>query len=173
MKNEIVVLFGPEGGNTEKVAHLIAEKIGSEKCTVIPVTQAGINEIKSYNKLIIGGATIGTHNWSHDNTSKDWDKFLPEFRKANFIGKKIALFGLGDQIAYTNHFVDDMRLLYDAVINNGGTVIGQWPTDGYDFNESAAIIDGKFVGLAIDEDHQEDMTNARVEKWVKDILQMF
>lgn len=173
MKDQIVVLYGPEGGNTEKVAQLIAEKIGNERCSVVPVTEAGIKEIESYNNLIIGGATIGTHNWSHDNTSKDWDKFLPEFRKADFTGKKIALFGLGDQIAYTNHFVDDMRLLYDAVVENGGKVIGQWPTDGYDFNESAAVVDGKFVGLAVDEDHQEEMTTPRVEKWVKEILQAF
>ena len=66
-----------------------------------------------------------------------------------------------------------MRLLYDAIIENGGTVIGQWPTEGYDFNESAAVIDGKFVGLAVDEDHQEEMTTPRVEKWVKEILQAF
>ena len=35
--DKIAVLFGPVGGSTEKIARLIAEKIGAEKCDLVPV----------------------------------------------------------------------------------------------------------------------------------------
>ncbi|RMF69726.1 MAG: flavodoxin FldA, partial [Cyanobacteria bacterium J069] len=48
-----------------------------------------------------------------------------------------------------------------------------WPTDGYDFNESKAVRDGKFVGLAIDEDNQSDLTTERIQSWVAQLKREF
>ncbi|MFN9675593.1 MAG: flavodoxin FldA, partial [Microcystis sp.] len=48
----------------------------------------------------------------------------------------------------------------------GGKTVGYWPTDGYDFNESKALKNGKFVGLALDEDNQSDLTEQRIKTWV-------
>lgn len=45
--------------------------------------------------------------------------------------------------------------------------------DGYDFNESKAVVDGKFLGLAIDEDNQSDMTELRVKSWVSQLKKEF
>ena len=171
MKDQIAVLYGPKGGNTENAAKLIVKNIGSNG-VLIPVTEVDEHTLDNFSKLVVG-SSIGTHTWMHENTSHDWDAFLPKFRKINFEGKKVAIFGLGDQLAYTNNFVDHMRIIYDIVIENHGTVIGSWPTDGYDFNESASIIDGKFVGLPIDEDFQEELTEQRIKQWVKEIVNNF
>lgn len=173
MKSKIAVLFGPLGGNTERVAKLIYEKIGADKCDLIPVKDASIETILGYNSLIIGGSTIGTHTWSHANTSKDWDEFLPKFRKVDCKGKKVAIFGLGDHIAYTNHFVDDMKIIYDILSENQATIIGQVSTAGYEFNESAAVINDKFVGLPLDEDHEDEKTGERLDHWLADLLKQF
>ena len=35
MEKKIAVLFGREGGNTERVANLIADSIGKEKCVLL------------------------------------------------------------------------------------------------------------------------------------------
>ncbi|MFA6402469.1 MAG: flavodoxin [Salinivirgaceae bacterium] len=166
MKNKIAVLYGPVGGNTERIAKLIANKIGIEKIVLIPVKEANKDSLSEYKSLIIGGSTIGTHTWSHKNTSSDWDQFMPTFKTIDFTGKKVAIFGLGDQLAYTNNFVDDMRTFYNVLVENGATVIGQWPTEGYEFNESAAIVDGKFVGLPLNEDHEEELSDSRIESWL-------
>jgi flavodoxin I len=167
MKNKIAILYGPKGGNTEKAAKLIAKKIGPDKCDLILVKEADEDSIASYNSLIIGGSTIGTHNWSMPNSSTDWDEFLPKFKKTDFKNKKVAIFGLGDHLGYPNTFVDGMRTIYDILIENNATVLGQCATDDYEFNESQAIVDDKFVGLPIDEDYEEELTENRIEQWIK------
>ncbi|MGE4288312.1 MAG: flavodoxin [Salinivirgaceae bacterium] len=171
MKDKIAVLYGPVGGNTEKVATLVAKKIGAEKCDLIPVKDVNEETIKMYPSFIIGSSTIGTHNWTHKNTSSDWDEFMPRFRNLNFDGKKVAIFGLGDQLAYPNNFVDHMRTLYDVLIESKATILGHWKTDEYEFNESAAVIDNQFVGLPVDEDYQDELTEQRVDAWLNTFLQ--
>lgn len=173
MSEQIAVLFGPVGGNAEKVANLIKNKLGSNNCILLNVSKADETLIKKYDKIIFGVSTIGTHTWTDEKSASDWDVFLPKFRNIDFAGKSVAIYGLGDQIAYANHFVDDMKIVYDIVIQQGGKVVGHWPTDGYDFNDSEAIIDKMFVGLAIDEDRQKDLTEERVSSWIDKIVSVW
>ena len=50
-------------------------------------------------------------------------------------------------------------------------IVGHWPTEGYHFEASKGLADDKhFLGLAIDEDRQPELTNERVDKWVKQIF---
>ncbi|NMG60515.1 flavodoxin FldA, partial [Geitlerinema sp. P-1104] len=55
----------------------------------------------------------------------------------------------------------------------GGATVGYWPTDGYEFEESKAVRDGKFVGLALDEDNQSEMTEERVQAWTSQLKSAF
>lgn len=52
-------------------------------------------------------------------------------------------------------------------------MVGQTPTDGYHFEASKAVEGGKFVGLVIDEDNQDDLTDERISKWVEQIKGSF
>jgi flavodoxin I len=58
-------------------------------------------------------------------------------------------------------------------MKNGAVLTGQVSTDGYEFDESEAVVDGKFLGLPIDEDFEPELTDERVEKWVKQISSEF
>ena len=62
-------------------------------------------------------------------------------------------------------------MLHDVIIANGATIIGHWSTEGYDYEASKAEVEGQalFVGLAIDEDQQEELTQQRVDQWCKQI----
>jgi hypothetical protein len=57
----------------------------------------------------------------------------------------------------------------------GGSSDDYTPTEGYDFGASKAEIPGagQFVGLAIDEDQQEDLTPQRLDHWCAQILAEF
>ena len=81
--------------------------------------------------------------------------------------------GLGDQEDYAEYYLDAMGDLHDVVVANGGTIIGYWPNEGYDFEESKALTEDRsfFVGLALDEDRQPELTEERIDQWLEQILE--
>ena len=84
-------------------------------------------------------------------------------------GKKVAYFGSGDQSSSADTFVDGIGLLNDEIEKTGATVVGHTSTDGYDFNESKALVESQFLGLAIDEVNQSDLTDERIEAWTTEL----
>jgi len=46
-------------------------------------------------------------------------------------------------------------------------MVGLTDTDGYEFDESKAVVNGKFVGLTLDEDNQSDLTEKRLKSWIE------
>ena len=84
-------------------------------------------------------------------------------------GKKVAIFGLGDSSGYGDNFCDAMDELKECFEKQGASVVGAVSADGYDFEESKSCADGKFVGLACDEDNQPDMSEDRVNAWIDQI----
>ena len=78
------------------------------------------------------------------------------------------MFGLGDQVGYADNFLDAVGIIAKIVISNGGTIVGKWPIDGYDFDESLALTDDGdyFYGLGIDDDNQDELTEERLETWL-------
>ncbi|MGQ1910495.1 flavodoxin [Marinifilum sp. RC60d5] len=171
--SKIGLFYGPEGGNVEKVAKLIAEKIKTRRVEVHKVKEIDADVVSQYSNIIMGVSTLGKHTWSSDNSGNDWDRFLPNLDGLNLKGKKIALFGLGDHIAYADFFVDSMGDLADVVKTTGAEIVGKVTDEGYEFNESKAFVDGMFVGLPIDEDFESELTDERVDKWLEIILPVF
>ncbi|WP_461641915.1 flavodoxin [Labilibaculum euxinus] len=171
--SKIGLFYGPEGGNVERVAKLLAEKIGSDRIVVHKVKDCEAEDVTQYSNIIMGISTLGKHTWSSDNSGNDWDIFFPKLNGLNLKGKKVALFGLGDHIAYADFFVDSMGDLADSIILTGAEIVGQVSDEGYEFGDSRAFREDKFVGLPLDEDFEDDLTEERVENWVKLILPEF
>ena len=80
-------------------------------------------------------------------------------------------FGLGDQVAYPDTFVDGMGILYKKVIERGGKVIGAVSRAGYTNTASTAIVGDTFVGLPLDSDNQPELTDHRITSWVESLKQ--
>ena len=57
--------------------------------------------------------------------------------------------------------------LYEQFKQCGATIIGEWATEGYNFQASKAVVDGYFVGLALDQENQKDLTPDRLDNWLK------
>jgi flavodoxin I len=113
-----------------------------------------------FDKLIIGIPT-----WGEGDLQDDWEEHFDTFCDIDFTGKKVALFGLGDQDEFEDYFLDAMGTVYEQIKIMGGEVIGFWPVEDYDYVESKAVINGQFVGLGIDEDNQSEMTKSRITRW--------
>jgi len=105
---------------------------------------------------------FGIPTWYYGEAQADWDDFFPELEEIDFTNKLVAIFGCGDQEDYAEYFLDAMGTLRDIVEAKGAIVIGNWPTAGYEFEASKALVDDKhFVGLGIDEDRQPELTAER------------
>ena len=167
--SKIAIFYGPVGGAVNRVADKIKETIGEDKVEMVAVKDATVADLEKYDKIIFGASTVGNDTWDSGFSNHDWAKFLPEVRKANYAAKKVAIFGLGDHVTYAHGFVDHIGLVGKVLMANGAELIGPVSTDGYEFDESEAVVDGMFIGLPIDEDFEPELTDERVEKWVKQI----
>lgn len=157
----IGIFYGTTTGVTEDISNRVAERL--EDAEVFDVAN-GIDNIEEFDSLI-----LGTSTWGLGDLQDDWETVIDELKEKNLNGKKVALIGTGDQLAFDDDFVDAVILLKNAVEKAGATVIGYTSTDGYDFTSSDSIIDGKFCGLMIDELNQPDITDDRIDAWVEQL----
>jgi len=173
----IGLFFGTTTGKSRKVAKMIKKKFDDDvMAKPANVNRVEAEEFLSYDFLIIGTPTMGEGELpglSSDCEEESWEEFLPKLEDADMTGKTVAIYGLGDQVGYPDEFVDALKELYDFVTERGAKVVGAWPTDGYEFEHSEAVVDGKFVGLALDLDNQSGLTEARVDTWLKIIAADF
>lgn len=165
--NKIAIFYGPEGGSVNRVADTIKGIIGDDKVEMVAVKDATVADIEKYDKIIFGLSTVGKDTWDSEFSTNDWGKFMPEISKADYSEKKVAIFGLGDHVTYAHAFVDHIGLLGRELMKNGAVVVGPVDTDGYEFEESEAIVDGKFIGLPIDEDFEPELTEERIVAWLE------
>ena len=167
MKDKIGLFFGSDTGYTESVAREIVKLIGPQRVDCHDISKCTRALFLDYNILIIGLST-----WHDGKLQSDWGNFLSDFKTIDFTGKTVAFFGLGDQVGYSEYYVDGMGILAEIVSENGGEIIGVWPTDGYTFEASKAVFqDGWFVGLALDEDNQSDLTMTRIRAWLVQVAE--
>jgi flavodoxin I len=133
------------------------------------IKKVGQYNLADYDLIIVGGSTVGADHWEKASKNNLWFDFFAKFDPEVMKNKPVAIFGLGDQILYPDHFVDGMRIIKDEVDECGAKLVGTWPTEGYDFTGSDSVENNKFLGLALDHDHQEELTDARIAKWVNQL----
>ena len=167
----IALFYGSETGVTEDITMDFVTFWKHDNLDLMEIGDATVLDFKNYEKLILGLST-----WYDGDLQSDWEDFFEDFKTIDFTNKTVAIFGLGDQIAYAEYFVDGIGILAKEVIKNGGKVIGYWPTKGYQHTDSVAIIEENtelFYGLAIDEDNESQLTDERLITWISQIKKEF
>ena len=168
----VALVFGTDTGNTEDVGEKICEQFAGLGVAVEMVNIVDIDSqyFADYDLILMGIPT-----WDFGELQEDWADMWTILEKAQLQGKTCAVFGLGDQIGYSEWFLDAMGLLHDRVQEQGAVMVGYWSADGYKFEDSKALTEARtqFVGLAIDEDCQHGETQGRVQQWCQQILTEF
>lgn len=157
-----VIIYGSTTGTCEDLAGRIAAKLGVDN--VINVTDFNDSVIADNDNLI-----LGTSTWGAGEVQDDWYDGIKVIKGADLSGKTVALFGCGDSDSYADTFVGGLAEIYNAAKESGANIIGAVPTDGYTFDDSEAVVDGKFVGLALDEVNEDNKTDERIDAWVAQI----
>ncbi len=154
------IFFGSTTNNTADIAAMLKEQLGSSVDHMVNVATCSPKDFEVCEIMLLGVPT-----WHIGEMQDDWAAILPQLKEGNYAGKKIAVFGLGDQKGYPETYVDAMGELLEPFEAKGAKLYGLWPTAGYDFKKSKGMRDGKFMGLVIDIENQSDKTSARVKAW--------
>lgn len=161
MKKTIVV-YGSSTGSCQDVAEQIAKKLGVSD--VKNVSEVDADTLSGYDNLL-----LGTSTWGAGELQDDWYDGINLLKSAGLSGKTVALFGCGDAESYPDTFCGGMKELYDAAKEGGANVLEGVSAEGYTFDDSDAVVDGKFVGLALDDVNEDDKTEERIDAWLEAI----
>jgi flavodoxin I len=156
------IFYASSTGNSEEIANKISSELN--KVEVFDLAGTKIDKMNEYDKLILGGST-----WGDGELNDDWEDVWGDFSKLDLSKKTIALFGLGDQESYCDEFCSAMGIIYEQIVNTKAKIIGFTSSEGYYHDASKAQLNNQFVGLAIDEDNQSDLTDRRIKDWVNTI----
>ena len=160
MKKTIVV-YGSSTGTCEGIANDIASKLGVEAISASKLSA----DIVAENENLI----LGTSTWGSGEIQDDWYDGLKALKSSDISGKTVAIFGCGDSSSYSDTFCGGMAELYNTAKDGGAKVVGAVDASDYTFDGSEAVIDGQFVGLALDNDNEEYKTAERIDKWIEAI----
>ena len=120
------------------------------------------NDVKEADNLV-----LGTSTWGAGEMQDDWYDGVKVLKEAGLSGKKVAVFGCGDSESYSDTFCGGMKELYDAAEAAGATMVGNnVSTDGYTYDDSESVVDGHFIGLALDDVNEDDKTAERIDAWI-------
>lgn len=167
MKN-ISIIYSFKTQKTANVAKEIVKTFDSGRIVEINAEEIDGEKFMQSDYLILGVPT-----WFDGELPNYWDEFVPELETLDLSGKKIALFGNGDQIGYPENFVDAIGLMANILEEQGAKIVGFTSIEGYKFEKSKGIRGNQFVGLAIDFENQSELSTKRIEAWVYQLKKEF
>ena len=163
---KIGIIFGSTTGTCEDIAGKIAAEFGVDASDVHNVTDLNEDVVAAYDTLLLGSST-----WGCGDLQDDWYDGLEKLKGMDLSGKKVAVFGCGDSASYGDTFCNAMGTIYDDLQGTGATFVGTGVSaDDYTFDDSTAVKDGAFIGLALDEVNEDFKTSERISKWKSMIM---
>ena len=160
---KIAIVYSFNTLKTGKIAKRIKEAFGKDASVeLVNVEEVTAAEFMQYDNLICGTAT-----WFDGELPNHWDEFVPELEDMDLKGKRVAMFGLGDQKGYPENFLDGMGILGEILEAQGGRLVGFTSTEEYSYESSRAERGDQFIGLGIDFETQGTKNKDRVNGWVR------
>ncbi|MEL6553165.1 MAG: flavodoxin FldA [Cyanobacteria bacterium J06621_11] len=164
---KVGLFYGSTTGKTADAAEQIQAALGGDSVVDLQdIADAEAASLSAYDYLIIASPT-----WNIGDLQDDWQAVFDDLDEIDFSGKTVAYFGTGDQIGYADNFMDAMGQLEEKISGLGGQTVGYWPADDYEHNESLALREGKFCGLALDDDNEEEKSEGRIQAWTELVKQ--
>ncbi len=166
---KIGIFYGSSTGTCEGLAEQLAGELGVAGNDVHSAGNLTADLVNAYDVLL-----LGTSTWGDGELQDDWYDAVKVLQGMDLHGKEIALFGCGDSESYGDTFCDGMGILYEDLKGTGCTFLGSGvSTEDYGFSSSIAVVDGCFVGLALDDVNESDKTANRISTWVADLKNNF
>ena len=120
-KPKIGLFYGSSTGAGETAANIIKSEIeasGLAEVEMFIVSAQNLKAMEKYQYLIFGCST-----WNIGELQDDWNLKFNELDIVDFKGRKVALFGNGDQYGYSNSFVDAIGIIGHKIAAQGADLI--------------------------------------------------
>lgn len=163
----IALIYSFNTEKTSRAAKMIQEAFDNNLETV-NVEDITADKFLSYSKYILGVPT-----WFDGELPNYWDEFVPDLETLDLSGKIFALYGAGNQKDYPENFVDAIGILAEIIENSGGKIVGFTSSEGYEFENSKALRNKEFCGLALDFENQARQNKPRIKTWVEQLKKEF
>jgi len=169
-RKKIGLFYGSSTCYTEMAAEKIAAGMRGTSVELHNIADTDLKRCLDYSFLIMGIPT-----WDYGELQEDWENLWPQFDELDLSEHRVALFGLGDQIGYPQWFQDALGYLHERLRERGATLVGYWPVEGYQFEASQGLSTDKsqFVGLALDEENQAELSEERIRRWCEQVQREF
>ena len=157
--------------NTKKTAQTakrLIEAFDEDAIEAINAETLTEDQFLSYDNLVLGVPT-----WFDGELPNYWDEFVPALEDLDLKGKKVAIYGAGDQKGYPENFVDGIGIMAGLVESGNATLVGLTSTEGYSFESSKAQRGDQFCGLALDFENQSSKNKERINRWVDQLKKEF
>jgi flavodoxin I len=166
--NKTAIIYSFNTKKTSKVAEKIRENFNDDQVEMVNAEDITEEVFMSFDQIIMGVAT-----WFDGELPNFWDEFVPALEDLDLKGKKIALYGLGDQKGYPENFLDGVGVMAEILEEQGASLLGFTSIEGYEFESSKALRGEQFAGLAIDYENQGSMNKERIAVWVDQLKKEF
>ena len=166
--NKTAIIYSFNTKKTGKIATQIQEGFNDPAIEMVNAEEISEDLFLSFDQIIMGVPT-----WFDGELPNYWDEFVPALEEMDLKGKKIALFGLGDQKGYSENFLDGVGIMGEILEGQGATLLGFTSAEGYEFESSRALRNKQFLGLAIDFENQGSMNKQRVAAWIEELRKEF
>ena len=113
----IVIAYGSTTGNTESVAQLIAGHLSAFNTTVVDISALQIEQVTAADCVLLGSST-----WGYGELQDDFATYLPQITAQVYGGKQVAVFGCGDQAAFSEVFCEAVTQI-EAQLQKSGAVL--------------------------------------------------
>lgn len=161
---KIALVYSFNSVKSAKIASKIADHLAKFQVEKLNVESCTGKELLLFDNLILSVPT-----WFDGELPNYWDELLPALESLDFKGKKIALFGLGDQKNYPENFCDAVGILRDFFEEKGAVMVGYTSRKGYDFESSKALKGDVLTGLLLDQENQSKLTDGRMLSWTNQL----
>ena len=134
--DKVHVIYGSTTGMTEAVASKSAAEFG-----VSPININAADASAFDAELLV----LGSSTWGIGDLQDDWAAQLDAV-KANFAGKKVATFGLGDSVGFADSFCVAAETLATTAKDAGATLVGDV--------------------LKLDDTNESNQTDGKIAAWI-------
>lgn len=166
--SKIAIIYSFNSKKTGKIAAQIQEAFQDPDLEMVNAEDLTEENFLAYDRIIMGVPT-----WFDGELPNYWDEFVPALEDLDLAGKKIALYGLGDQKGYPENFLDGVGIMAEILEKCGASLVGFTSTGGYEYESSRAQRGEQFSGLAIDYENQGSMNKKRIAAWVEQLKSEF